>query len=236
VFLSDLKYLVIDEADTLFDETFKKETEKMLTILRKGAEKRNHTPPQTLLVSATLTVELSKAINTHFPNATLVAANGLHRPLSRLQHDFVQITSNDKHQPLLKVLLGNKPGGRTIVFCNDMQSARSTHHFLTEQGFVASCMHSGILPKRRAEYFQQFTTGECSILVCTDIASRGLDTITVDHVVLFDFPYLATGYLHRIGRTGRAGRRGRVTCLLRKGTLLSLLNLPNILRGACLNY
>jgi len=129
----------------------------------------------------------------------------------------VQITSNDKHQPLLKVLLGNKPGGRTIVFCNDMQSARSTHHFLTEQGFVASCMHSGILPKRRAEYFQQFTTGECSILVCTDIASRGLDTITVDHVVLFDFPYLATGYLHRIGRTGRAGRRGRVTCLLRKG-------------------
>jgi ERCC4-related helicase len=105
------------------------------------------------------------------------------------------------------------------VFCNDMQSARSTHHFLTEQGFNASCMHSGasthlrhahtafasqsfpiaqrrgiitpgcplttllctigILPKRRAEYFEQFASGECPILVCTDIASRGLDTTAV---------------------------------------------------------
>ncbi len=194
--------------------------------------------------------------------ATLVATSGLHRPLPRLKHEYVNITTNDKHgtpasaldfaygpltpfslslspylsrtvrthyvthicstpEPLLKVLLGSKSGGgRTIVFCNDMQSARSTHHFLTEQGFNASCMHSGastylrhahtafasqsfpiarrrgvmrtrlsahvffaigILPKRRAEYFEQFASGECPILVCTDIASRGLDTTAVNY-------------------------------------------------------
>lgn len=77
----------------------------------------------------------------------------------------------------------------------------------------------GILPKRRAEYFEQFRSGECPILVCTDIASRGLDTVSVDHVVLFDFPETVTGYLHRVGRTARGGRRGRVTCLLKKGSI-----------------
>lgn len=218
VFLSELRYLVVDEGDTLFDKTFKEDIEKMLGIVRKRIEKKGHRPPQTIVVTATVTADLSDAINTHFPTATLVATSGLHRPLPRLKHEYVNITTNDKHEPLLKVLLGSKSGGgRTIVFCNDMQSARSTHHFLTEQGFSASCMHSGILPKRRAEYFEQFASGECPILVCTDIASRGLDTTAVDHVVLFDFPETATGYLHRVGRTARGGRRGRVTCLLKKG-------------------
>ena len=124
------------------------------------------------------------------------------------------------------------------MFCNDIACCRSTDYFLSERGYKTANYHSGIPAAKRAENFQLFDSGSHPILVCTDIASRGLDYNgvrplpphriecgnfffqEVSHVILFDFPFNPIDYLHRIGRTGRAGKSGTVTCLLKKGDLV----------------
>ena len=85
---------------------------------------------------------------------------------------------------------------------------------LREHGYQSVSLHGDMAPIARQKGFEQFVSGEATILVCTDLAARGLDIRTVDHVVLFDFPRNAVDYLHRIGRTGRANESGTATSLI----------------------
>eukprot|EP01121_Diplochlamys_sp_Union-15-3_P020703 TRINITY_DN8143_c0_g1_i1.p1 TRINITY_DN8143_c0_g1~~TRINITY_DN8143_c0_g1_i1.p1 ORF type:complete len:143 (-),score=18.89 TRINITY_DN8143_c0_g1_i1:28-456(-) len=103
-----------------------------------------------------------------------------------------------------------------MIFCNTVQSCRYVDHLLTENGLKCIGYHGAILPKKRAENFEAFINGDKNILVCTDLAARGLDTTRVDLVVLFDFPPNIVDYLHRIGRTARAGNKGKVISLYTK--------------------
>lgn len=76
-------------------------------------------------------------------------------------------------------------------------------------------LHGDAPPKRRAEHFDNFNSGECRILIATDVASRGLDMrVNVEHVILYDFPRNVIDYIHRIGRTARAGNNGYVTAFI----------------------
>lgn len=105
---------------------------------------------------------------------------------------------------------------RTIIFCNTIQSCRFLDHTLREKGFATTSYHGEIPVDQRARNFRQFAEGEVPIIVCTDIASRGLDFVAVDHVILFDFPLNSIDYLHRIGRTARGGQSGKVTNFIMK--------------------
>jgi len=121
----------------------------------------------------------------------------------------------NKQEELVKILKSDDAKYK-IIFCNNIGSCRSTDHYLQENGIVTSCYHGQIPPKTRLENYKKFMSGETSVLVCTDIAARGLDTAMVDHVILFDFPMTSTEYLHRVGRTARAGNEGKVTSLIDK--------------------
>jgi len=107
---------------------------------------------------------------------------------------------------------------KTIVFCRNAASVRSTEHMLREHGFEhAVCLHGEMPAARRHETIDKFSKDESTnLLVCTDLAARGLDFPTVRHVVMFDFPTSAVDYVHRAGRTGRAGESGLVTSLVTK--------------------
>lgn len=104
-------------------------------------------------------------------------------------------------------------GGRVIVFCSSVASARSTAFFAAEQGYSAASLHGEIPPARRAEEFALFASGKVPLLICTDAAARGLDFPSAQAVVMFDFPRTAADYVHRAGRVGRAGRAGRCIAL-----------------------
>lgn len=106
-----------------------------------------------------------------------------------------------------------KRGGRVIVFCSSVASARSTAFFAAEQGYSAASLHGEIPPARRAEEFALFASGKVPLLICTDGAARGLDFPSAQAVVMFDFPRTAADYVHRAGRVGRAGRAGRCIAL-----------------------
>eukprot|EP00741_Cyanophora_paradoxa_P008171 tig00001265_g7908.t1 len=224
VFFTRVRYLVIDEADTMVDPTFLPDLEALLVPIRRNVEEKGRSV-QVILASASVTGPVSRLCDKHFPGAQRITAPDAHQLPPKGQHHFLRIPALQKQQELLRVVR-SRAGQGTLVFCNTIDSCRATAHFLAESGVPApASLHGGIPPRLRAEEWAKFTSGEASVLVCTDIAARGLDTTSVGHVVNFDFPRTAVDYLHRAGRTARAGRPGVVTNLVapRDGPLADLL-------------
>ena len=155
----------------------------------------------------------------------VLTAPGLHRVVPRLKQVFVNVGGADKLSLLVDVVAGGerqKREGRggdddcgplplTIVFCNTVASCRAAEHALAESGVSSLCYHGDLNSSEREANLREFRRvgtegdidGGSSVLVCTDIASRGLDVPHVDHVVMFDFPLNPIDYLHRAGRTAR---------------------------------
>merc|ERR1740129_1490345 len=84
---------------------------------------------------------------------------------------------------------------------------------MIEHGLSAVALHGNIGPKKRKEIWREFNGGNADVMVCTNLASRGLDFNNVHHVIMYEFPLNLADYLHRVGRTARGGRAGRVTCI-----------------------
>jgi len=150
----------------------------------------------------------------------VLTAPGLHRVVPRLKQVFVNVGSADKLSLLVDVVAGGERQKReqhqrgdhlplTLVFCNTVSSCRAAEHALSESGVRSLCYHGDLNSEDREENLEQFRKAgeggisDASVLVCTDIASRGLDVPQVDHVVMFDFPLNPIDYLHRAGRTAR---------------------------------
>ena len=205
-------------------------------------------PPQDQAAAAALQKKPRSRVV--LPSMRVIKAPGLHRAVPRLQQVFVDVGNIDKMSLLCDVV--HSGGGRgagvkqddtdqaalTLVFCNTVASCRAAQHALTEAGLPSLSYHGELNSLARADNLRRFRLaglGETttsnneethpSILVCTDLAARGLDVPQVDHVVMFDFPLNALDYLHRSGRTargvvssGNAVRKGngRVTALVAK--------------------
>lgn len=170
----------------------------------------------------------------------VLTAPGLHRVVPRLKQVFVNVGSADKLSLLVDIVAGGERQKReqrqsgdhlplTLVFCNTVSSSRAAEHALSESGVTSLSYHGDLNSDDREANLQRFRKageggGDASVLVCTDIASRGLDVPQVDHVVMFDFPLNPIDYLHRAGRTARglsssgASSRGegKVTALVTK--------------------
>jgi superfamily II DNA/RNA helicase len=174
------------------------------------------------------------------PQMKIIKAPGLHKAVPRLQQVFVDVGNVDKLTLLVDAMHAGGRGAAvkksdsdsnalTIVFCNTVSSCRAAQHALAEAGLESLSYHGELNSQARTENLIRFRAAgggsddpdEPLILVCTDLAARGLDVPQVDHVVMFDFPLNALDYLHRSGRTARgvAGERkgnGRVTALVAK--------------------
>eukprot|EP00300_Choanocystis_sp_HF-7_P014141 c18580_g1_i1.p1 GENE.c18580_g1_i1~~c18580_g1_i1.p1 ORF type:complete len:451 (+),score=72.86 c18580_g1_i1:502-1854(+) len=227
MFLSRLCHFIIDEADTLLSagsgNEFGDEVRDLLTSVMASTGSR----PQLCLTSATLTRTMQAYLRTtpHLSHVQIISTKDTHRPNPNLSHKFLRILGPaDKHSQLLATLRSGSVDDNIMIFCNTVACCRSTDHFLREQGFIkVASYHGQMPPDMRAANYERFTSGAANILVCTDIAARGLDTMAVNHVIMFDFPLNAVDYLHRAGRTGRMQQPGRVTCLVGKRDL-SLAN------------
>lgn len=112
--------------------------------------------------------------------------------------------------------IGRKKNETAIIFCNSINSCRSTEYLLRESGYEARSIHGDVPAKARIQNYNDFKEGRLRYLVCTDLGSRGLDFKNNGYVVNFDFPNSTADYLHRVGRTGRAGRHGTAFSLIRK--------------------
>ncbi|KAI4352781.1 hypothetical protein L6164_007001 [Bauhinia variegata] len=229
----DIKYLVLDEADTMFDRGFGPDIRKFLGPLKHRASKPDGLGFQTILVTATMTKAVQMLIDEEFQGIVHLRTSTLHKKIASARHDFIKLSgSENKLEALLQVLEPSlAKGNRVMVFCNTLNSSRAVDHFLGENQISTVNYHGEVPAEQRVENLKKFKSDEedCPTLVCTDLAARGLD-LDVDHVIMFDFPLNSIDYLHRTGRTARMGAKGKVTSLVAKKDLILATRIEEAIR------
>ncbi|XP_078439261.1 RH39 [Wolffia australiana] len=229
----DIKYLVLDEADTMFDRGFGPDIKKFLAPLKNRCLKPGDHGFQTILVAATMTKAVQTLVDEEFQGIVHLRTSTFNKKVASARHDFMKLSgSENKLEVLLQVLEPSlAKGNRVMVFCNTLNSSRAVDHFLRENQISTVNYHGEVPADQRVENLKKFKSdeGDCPTLVCTDLAARGLD-MDVDHVIMFDFPLNSIDYLHRTGRTARMGAKGKVTSLVAKKDLILATRIEDAIR------
>jgi superfamily II DNA/RNA helicase len=208
IMLNDIKIFVIDEADRMLDMGFIPDIEKIASTLPAIR--------QTLLFSATMPPEIRKLADRFLSNPKSVSVAAPATTAENVKQIFVMLpTTNDwQKREALRMLLKRENVQNAFIFCNRKKDVASLHKSLLGHGLNAGALHGDMEQSERTATLDKFKRGEISLLVCSDVAARGLDVEALSHVFNFDVPFAAEDYVHRIGRTGRAGRSGTAYTLV----------------------
>jgi superfamily II DNA/RNA helicase len=208
IMLNDIKIFVIDEADRMLDMGFIPDVERIAGLL----------PPmkQTLFFSATMPPEIRKLADRFLSNPKSITVSPPSSTAVNVAQKFIVVPqSNDwLKRETLRHLLKTRDVKNAFIFCNRKRDVASLHKSLVKHGFNAGALHGDLEQSERTATLDKFRKGEISLLVCSDVAARGLDIDAVSHVFNFDVPFNAEDYIHRIGRTGRAGLSGTAYTLI----------------------
>ncbi|MBX3021361.1 MAG: DEAD/DEAH box helicase [Bdellovibrionales bacterium] len=201
VALTDVRLLVLDEADQMIDPGFLADAKK---IMAAGPEN-----VQIALFSATVSPEVQALMNELVPSAKVFRTAGASRVVPQLKTENKTV-QNGKRFPLLQNLIANDSEGGTLIFTNTREQCDRLAAELNKKG-VKCAIYRGEMDKieRRAN-LKAFRDGDVKLLISTDLASRGLDVEHVGRVINYHMPQHLENYLHRVGRTARAGREGIV--------------------------
>ncbi|MEC8146168.1 MAG: DEAD/DEAH box helicase [Pseudomonadota bacterium] len=200
VLLTDVKILVIDEADRMLDMGFIPDVERIVGLL----------PPlrQTLFFSATLSDDIKKLSDKFVSNPKVIeVAPPASTADTVAQH--LTWTSPKAKREALRNLLNSEDVKNAVIFCNRKRDISTLVTSLKRHDFSAVALHGDMTQSARLEALQKFKDGEVPLMIASDVAARGLDIAGLSHVFNFDVPGNAEDYVHRIGRTGRAGKSGR---------------------------
>ena len=204
VLLSDVKLLVIDEADRMLDMGFVPDVERIVSLMPKIR--------QTLMFSATMPPEIRRLANQFLMNPKEITVAPPASTAETVAQSLVVVGHKEKRQAL-RTLLRNEDVRNALIFCNRKRDVSVVQGSLKRHGFEAGALHGDMDQFQRTDTLEAFKKGEIRLLVCSDVAARGLDIEAMSHVFNFDVPINADDYVHRIGRTGRAGRSGRAITL-----------------------
>ncbi|XP_031778919.1 probable ATP-dependent RNA helicase DDX47 [Nasonia vitripennis] len=197
--LRSLKFLVMDEADRILNMDFEVEVDKILRVIPR--ERR------TLLFSATMTKKVQKLQRASLQNPVKVEVSTKYQTVEKLQQYYVFIPVKFKDVYLVHIL-NELSGNSFMIFCSTCNNTMRTALLLRSLGFMAVPLHGQMSQNKRIAALTKFKAKNRSILISTDVASRGLDIPHVDVVINFDIPTHSKDYIHRVGRTARAGRSG----------------------------
>ncbi len=197
--LSELKYLVLDEADEMLRMGFIDDVEKVL----------HATPPerQVALFSATMPTRIRKIAQRHLKDPVEVTIKSTAATTPHIHQRYWFVSGMHKLDALTRILEA-EPFDAMIIFTRTKQATEELAGKLQARGLAAAAINGDIVQAQRERVIQQLRDGKLDILVATDVAARGLDVERISHVLNYDIPYDTESYVHRIGRTGRAGRNG----------------------------
>ncbi|WP_424356930.1 DEAD/DEAH box helicase [Methanocella sp. MCL-LM] len=196
---SDVKMLVLDEADEMLDMGF---IDDIYTVMEKLPAER-----QTLLFSATMSPQIKKIAVELMNKPHIVGQEAKKVKAPAISQHYVEVHEYDKFDALCRILDTQGPE-LSIVFVRTKIRVDELQEGLVRRGYSAVGLHGDMDQQKRTNIIKQFKNGNTQVLVATDVAARGLDISDVTHVFNFDIPRDPESYVHRIGRTGRAGKSG----------------------------
>ncbi|XP_036399879.1 probable ATP-dependent RNA helicase DDX28 [Megalops cyprinoides] len=210
--MSELTFFVVDEADTLFDPSFVEMVEDILSHTQVASSPLETKGPgrkaQLVVVGATFPGGVEDILSqvTDVGSIVTIKSQMLHFLMPHVKQTFLKVKGEDKLLELRQALkVAEQDGSGVLVFCNGSSTVNWLGYMLEDLG-VRHVRLQGEMPAAlRAGIFRSFQKGLVNVLLCTDIASRGLDTQRVKLVINYDFPESHTDYIHRAGRVGRAG-------------------------------
>ena len=202
--LDKVEFLVIDEADKMFEMGFIDDVKEIIRYLPATR--------QTLLFSATMPAEVHHLITRYLKSPKIITEK-IHVDSSLLKQVYFDVKQDEKFS-LLVHLLKHKTPGLAIVFCLTRREVDVVTKNLKLQGIHVMAVHGGLSQSQRTSAVSSLKHEKIQVLVATDVAARGLDINNISHIYNYDSPKNSSEYTHRIGRTARAGKKGEAITIL----------------------
>ena len=197
--LSNIRYIILDEADEMLNMGFKEDIDTILSYM--GEEK------STWLFSATMPADIRKIVRKYMVNPQEVSVNTKEITNIDISHKYV-ITKTGNKVPAIRRFLDSMPEMRGIMFCRTRRETQQIAEDLSAQGYGVEALHGDLSQAQRDAVMRRFKSRSMQLLIATDVAARGIDVNDLTHVMHHTLPDQLEYYTHRSGRTGRAGKKG----------------------------
>lgn len=198
--LSEVEYVVLDEADEMLNMGFIEDIEEILTHCNEDR--------RMLLFSATMPMRIQKLAEKFMGDYDIVRIKAQTESSENVEQVYFSVYERDKLRALRR-LIDTEPEFYALVFCRTRAGSDRLAEKLNTMGFDVAALHGEVSQAQRERILAKFKKGHTNILIATDVAARGIDINNLTHVINFDLPDNPESYVHRIGRTGRAGRKGK---------------------------
>ena len=202
---SNVKYVVLDEADEMLNMGFQEDINDILST----------TPDdkKTWLFSATMPPEVRRIAKNYMDNPTELTMGTKNTGNVNIEHEYYVVRARDKYAALKRIVDFN-PEIFAVVFCKTKMDTQDVAENLIKDGYNADALHGDLSQQQRDKVMQRFRDRNMQLLIATDVAARGIDVNNVTHVVNYSLPDEIESYTHRSGRTGRAGKSGISICII----------------------
>jgi superfamily II DNA/RNA helicase len=202
--LSQIRYLVIDEADLMLQMGFIDEVKEIIELLPKKRV--------TMLFSATIQDAVKELADHYMHNPISITIESETETVSQIEQEIYYVDSDEKYQTLLTLLIQENPKD-CMIFCATREMVNTLYHKLIRDKIKCGMLHGELDQRERLQTTDDFRDGRFHYLICTDVAARGIDFDHITHVIHYDFPTNKETYVHRTGRTGRNGNDGKTISL-----------------------
>ena len=202
--LSNVKILILDEADKMFEMGFIDDIKRIISRIPKNSQK--------LLFGATMSSEVMSIAKSYMNNPERVKMQ-VYIDKDKIMQNYYEVDKNNKFSLLVHVIK-KELHGLIIVFCGMRHIVNIINKNLYKQNIKSQALHGGMTQSGRKQVMEAFRDGKLDVLVASDVAARGLDIKNVNLIINYDIPKTSREYVHRIGRTARAGSKGNVISLL----------------------